>query len=181
MLGYATLTPTYLARTLNREALRQHWPEIRRVVERGQASSLYCSIATVGEDGTPTVTPIGTVFLGANPGGFFFDRYTSDLGNNINANGKICLLAVNSSKLFWLRSFLLGRFTSPPGVRLYGTAGPLRAATASELSQIERRVRSSKWLKGNQLIWSSFTQVRDLEFTSFRPVSYPAMMERLWQ
>lgn len=163
------------------EVLHKHWPDIRRVVERGQASSLYCSIASVGDDGTPTVTPIGTVFLGSKPGGFFFDRYTSDLGKNINANGKICLLAVNSGKLFWLRSFLLGRFTSPPGVRLYGTAGPLRKATSEELGQIENRIRSAKWLKGTQLIWSSFTHVRDLEFTSFRPVSYPAMMEHLWQ
>ncbi len=166
---------------MSTEALLKHWPEIRRVVERGQFSSLYCSIASVGEDGTPTVTPIGTVFLGSEPSGFFFDRYTSDLGKNIDANGRICLLAVNSGKFFWLKSFLLGQFRSPPGVRLYGTAGPLREATPSELGQIESRVRSTKWLRGNRLIWSSFTHVRDLEFTSFRPVSYPAMMEHLWQ
>lgn len=166
---------------MSTEVLYKHWSEIRRVVERGQSSSLYCSIASVSEDGAPTITPIGTVFLGSEPSGFFFDRYTSDLGKNIDANGKICLLAVNSGKWFWLRSFLSGRFASPPGVRLYGTAGPLREATSDELSQIESRIRSSKWLKGTQLIWSSFTHVRDLEFTSFRPVTYPVMMERLWQ
>lgn len=163
------------------EFLRKHWSEIRRVLERWQTSSLYCSIASVGEDGFPTVTPIGTVFLGPQPNGFFFDRYTSDLGRNIDVNGKICLLAVNSGKCFWLSSFITGRFASPPGVRLYGKAGPLREATPTELSQIESRIRSSKWLKGTQLLWSSFTHVRDLEFTSFRPVSYPAMMEHLWQ
>jgi uncharacterized protein len=166
---------------MNTEAIHKHWSDIRSVVERGQTSSLYCSIASVSNDGMPTITPIGTVFLGLNANGFFFDRYTSDLGRNINANGRICLLAVNSGKLFWLRSFLLGRFTSPPGVRLYGTAGPLREATPGELKQIESRVRSLKWLKGTQLIWSSFTHVRDLEFTSFRPVNYPVMMEHLWQ
>ena len=163
------------------DALFKHWPEVRRVVARGQASSLHCAIATVSEDGAPTVTPIGAVFLGAGPRGFFFDRYTSELGRNIDANGKVCLLAVHSGKWFWLRSFFSGRFTSPPGVRLYGTAGPLRAATPDELRQIEERVRSSTWLKGSQLIWSSFTHVRDLEFTSFRPVSSPVRMERLWQ
>ena len=166
---------------MSTQSLQKHWPEIRRVVERGQASSLYCSIASVGEDGMPTVAPIGTVFLGSGPHGIFFDRYTSELSKNIDTNGKVCLLAVNSAKWFWLKSFLLGRFVSPPGVRLYGTAGPLREATRDELAKIEERVRSTKWLKGTQLIWSSFTHVRDLEFTSFRPVSYPAMMERLWQ
>jgi hypothetical protein len=168
-------------KAMSTESITKHWPEIRRVVERGQASSLYCSIASVGEDGAPSVTPIGTVFLGPNATGFFFDRYTSALGRNINANGKVCLLAVNSGKLFWLWSFLVGRFASPPGVRLYGTAGPLREATPAERAQIERQVRSARWLKGARLLWSSFTHVRDLQFTSFRPVNYPAMMERLWQ
>ncbi len=162
-------------------SIEEAWPEIRRVVLRGQASSLHCSIASVGERSVPTVTPIGTVFLGEYPSGFFFDRYTSALGKNIDANGKICLLAVNSSKAFWLHSFLLGRFTEPPGVRLYGTAGPLREATSAELSQIAKRVRSTKWLKGSRLIWSSFTHVRNLRFTSFRPVTYPSMTEHLWQ
>jgi hypothetical protein len=166
---------------MNNKTIEESWPEICRVILRGQRSSLYCSIASVGDDGTPSVTPIGTVFLRDDMSGFFFDRYTSSLGRNIDVNGRICLLAVNSSRPFWLRSFLLGRFSSPPGVRLYGTAGPLRAATPDELSQIQRRVRPTMWLKGARLIWSSFTHVRDLEFTSFRPVTYPKMMEHLWQ
>lgn len=166
---------------MNRSSIEERWPEIRRVVMRGQVSSLYCSIASVSEDGVPSVTPIGTVFLRDYPSGFFFDRYTSVLGKNIDANGKVCLLAVNSGKAFWLRSFLLGRFVSPPGVRLYGTAGPLREASSAELDQIEKRVRPTRWLKGSRLIWSSFTHVRDIQFTSYRPVTYPAMMEHLWQ
>jgi uncharacterized protein len=162
-------------------ALHKHWPQIRSIVERGQASSLYCSIASVSGDGTPTVTPIGTVFLNSSASGFFFDRYTSELSKNIDANGKVCLLAVNSSKLFWLKSLLTGRFATAPGVRLYGSAGPLREATPNELAQIERRLRSIKRLKGSQLIWSSFTHVRDLNFSTFRPVIYPHMTEGLWE
>jgi uncharacterized protein len=163
------------------EALIRHWPEIQRVVEIGQRSSLYCSIATVGADGVPNVTPIGTVFLNPTPGGFFFDRYTSTLAASLDSNNGICLLAVDSRKIFWLRSLLLGRFRSPPGVRLYGTAGPLRPATESELQRIEARVQSAKRLKGGRLLWSSFTHVREFTFSSFRPVSYPVMMEGLWQ
>ena len=166
---------------MNSPSIETHWPEIRRVVEHGQASSLYCAIASVGEGGEPTVTPVGTVFLRPDLSGFLFDQYTSALGRNIDANGKVCLLAVNSGKAYWLRSFLMGRFVSPPGVRLYGTASQLRAASPDELGQIERRVRPTRWLKGSRLLWSSFTHVRDIKFTSFRPVSYPAMMEHLWQ
>jgi hypothetical protein len=156
------------------------WPELRRTGLRGQASSLHCSIGTVGEDGLPTVTPIGTVFLHESPGGFFFDRYTSALARNVDANSKICLMAVDSSRFFWLRSLVAGQFAQAPGVRLYGTAGPLREASPVERSLVDARVRGTKWLKGSRLIWSSFTHVRDLHFTSFRPVAYPSMMENLW-
>ena len=41
------------------------------------------------------------------------------------------------------------------------------------------RVRPTKWLKGSQLLWSNFTHVRDIEFTPFRPVSYPVMTQGL--
>lgn len=167
---------------MNGVSIEAAWPNIRRAVLRGQASSLHCSISSVGEDGLPTVTPIGTVFLHDFPGGFFFDRYTSALARNVDASrNSICLMSVDSSKLFWLRSFLIGQFIAPPGVRLYGTAGSLREATPVEQSQIASRVRPTRWLKGSRLIWSSFTHVRDLQFTSFRPVTYPAMMENLWQ
>jgi hypothetical protein len=130
----------------------------------------------------PNVTPIGTVFLHhQNTSGFFFDKYTNSLSRNIDHNGNICLLAVNSAKTFWLRSFLSGRFASAPGLRLYGTSGALREATSTELEQIADRVRPTRWLKGSRLLWSGFTHVRDLQFTSFRAVSYPKMTSHLWE
>lgn len=61
-----------------------------------------------------------------------------------------------------------------------GTVGALRPATDDELRQIEQRVRGTRWLKGNHLLWSSFTQVRDMQFTSFRSVNCPVMMAGLW-
>ena len=161
-------------------SLEASWSAICEVVSSGQASSLYCAIATVGEDGQPNVTPIGTVFLRANQTGFFFDRYTSVLSSNLSTNNRICLLAVNSGKAYWFRSLLVGQFKSPPGVRLYGTASAMRQATPEELSQVESRVRKSRWLRGARMLWSDFEYVRDLDFTSFRPVSYPVMMHGLW-
>ena len=143
-------------------------------------SSLHCAIATVGADGMPHITPIGTVFLHDEPRGFFFDRYTSTLATHLAHDNRVCLLAVNSGRLFWLRSLLRARFASAPGVRLYGTVGPLREASTKERHRVQARTRASKWMKGSRLLWGDFTHVRDIEFSSFRPVSYPVMMEGLW-
>ena len=160
--------------------IEQYWPEIKRVVTRGQAAMLHCAIASVSPDGTPSITPVGTVFLRDDQTGFYFDQYTNLLSQNLATNPSVCVMAVNSSRLFWLRSLLIGRFVSPPGVRLYGTVGALRPATPEELQQVQRRVRPTRWLKGNRLLWSDFSQVRDIHFSAFRPVAYPSMMERLW-
>jgi len=161
--------------------IAHHWPEIQRTIERGQRSTLHCSIASIDPDGMPNVTPVGTVFLRADQTGFYFDQYTSALAHNVDANPNICLMAVNAGRMLWFRSFLIGRFISPPGVRLYGTVGALRRATDGELQQIRQRVSPTRWLKGNRLLWANFTQVRDMQFTSFRPVQYPVMMQGLWK
>jgi len=160
--------------------IEKHWQQICDVVARGQASTIYCSIASIGPDGVPNVTPIGTVFLRDNCTGYYFDHYTSALAENLDANPNLCLMAVNSSRWFWFRSFLIGNFISPPGVRIYGKAGTLRAATSEEISLIEARVKPTKFLKGSRILWSNFTHVRDITFTSFRPVKYPKMAEGLW-
>jgi uncharacterized protein len=157
------------------------WPQIRRVLLRAQRSSVHCAVASVGPDGAPNVTPIGTVFLRDDGTGYFFDQYSSQLARNLANNPRVCVMAVNVSRWFWLRSFLLGRFTSPPGLRLDGMAGPLRPASPQELQAIAERVRPTRWLKGSRLLWSDFTQVRDLDFHAFRPVRYPHMMDGLWR
>ncbi|MBL8297714.1 MAG: pyridoxamine 5'-phosphate oxidase family protein [Rhodanobacteraceae bacterium] len=160
--------------------LEQHWPEIQKVLRRGQASTIYCSIATINPDGTPNVTPIGTVFLRGDCTGYYFDQYATALARNLDMNPNVCVMAVNASRAYWVRSLFLGRFLTPPGVRLYGLAQPRRKATQAEISAVEARVRPTKWLKGSRMLWSDFTYVRDIRFTSFRPVSYPAMMDGLW-
>lgn len=162
--------------------LDAHWPEIARLVSRSQRAALHCAIATVdAADGSPHVTPIGTVFLHDRPGGWFFDRYTSALANNLAARPDICLMAVDTRRGYWLRSLLSGRFATAPGVRLKGTAGPLRPATEAELHAVRQRVRPTRWLRGARLLWSDFTHVRDVQFSGFRPVDYPVMTDGLWK
>lgn len=161
--------------------LATHWEEIRKVVSHGQKSAIHCSIASVSPDGAPHVTPVGTVFLRENCTGYYFDQYTNWLARNVDHNPRVCVMAVNTGSWFWFRSLLSGRFSSPPGVRLYGTVSPARPADATELQAVRKRVGQARRLAGGRLLWSQFQTVRDITFTDFHPVSYPSMMEGLWQ
>ncbi|OAL79264.1 pyridoxamine 5'-phosphate oxidase [Acinetobacter sp. SFB] len=154
----------------------QEWRHIRKVVNDAQKSALHCSIATVDAQLQPTTTPIGTVFLRENQTGFFFDSYAESFKENLPQNNKGCIQAVNSSRLFWLKSLVKGEFSDYPGVRLYVEIGQLRPASHQELTQIFQRIQSLKWSKGSQLIWSDFTHVRDFTVHSFKWVKYPKMM-----
>ncbi|MGW4354382.1 pyridoxamine 5'-phosphate oxidase family protein [Nocardia sp. NPDC004582] len=157
--------------------LEQHWDRIRETVSHAG----HCAIATIDADGAPTVAPIGTVFLRDDTTGFYFDQYAEALGRNLDRDPRLSLLAVDGRGLFWFRALLTARFPSPPGVRLYGTAGPRRAATEEELRQVRARVRIPARLAGGRLLWSDFSHVRDISFTGYRPVRYPHMMSHLWQ
>ena len=154
----------------------QEWRHIRKVMENTQKAAMHCSIATVDAQLQPTITPIGTLFLRENQTGFVFDTYAESFKENLPQNKKACIQAINSSRLFWLKSLFKGEFSDYPGVRLYVEIGELRPATNEELAQITQRIQSLKWTKGSQLIWSDFTQVRDFSVQSFRWVKYPKMM-----
>jgi uncharacterized protein len=105
---------------------------------------------------------VGTVFLRDDSTGFYFDQYTSALGRNIDADPRVCLMAVDTGRVFWLRSLITRRFITPPAVRLFGTAGPLRSATRLELEQVRRSVRKTQWSKGGKRLWSDVSHVRDV-------------------
>lgn len=159
--------------------IKDRWQKIKKTLEEAQASTIYCSIATINPDGTPHITPVGTVFLKDDQTGYFFDHYAKSLGSNIDQNPNICIMAVNAGRIYWLRSLLKGSFISSPGVRLYGKAGPLRPATPEEIAKIEKRVKPTQWLKGARTLWSGFTHVRDIEFSDYKPITYPVMMESI--
>ena len=160
--------------------LSDHWTNIKKTLEQSQASAVHCSIATVSPDGSPHLTPVGTVFLRDDGTGYFFDHYAVTLGENIDNNPNVCVMAVNVGRLFWLKALLTGRFSQTPGVRLYGRAGAARPATEQELELIDRRVRPTYWMKGARRLWSDFSVVRDIEFHDFKPVTYPMMMDGVW-
>ena len=138
----------------------QEWQQIKRVIEKSQRAAMYCSIATVDQTGQPNITPIGTVFLADDQTGFFFDTYSESFKTNLTLNNKACLQAVNSDRMFWLKSMILGKFSDYPGVRLFIEIDVLRPATNQEMALVQQRIRPLKWTKGSQLIWSDFSHVR---------------------
>lgn len=162
------------------DQLRTQWPDIKKTLEQAQASAVHCTIATVSPDGMPHITPVGTVFLRDDQTGFFFDHYAVALGDNIDRNPSVCVCAVNVGRWFWLRALVTGQFAATPGVRLYGQAGPARSATEGELKLIHDRVKGASRLKGAKQLWSDFSVVRDIQFTDFKAVTYPMMMDKVW-
>lgn len=154
----------------------QEWQRIKRVIEKAQRATMHCSIATVDQTGQPHITPIGTVFLADDQTGFFFDTYSESFKANLTLNNKACLQAVNSDRMFWLKSMILGKFSDYPGVRLFIEIDALRPATNQEIVLVQKRIKPLKWTKGSQLIWSDFTHVRTFKINGFKWIQYPTMM-----
>ena len=162
-------------------ASENQWGFIRRLFDDAVASSLHYSFATVNPDGTPHVTPIGSLILTRENMGFYFEVFSDQLPRNLQTNQRICVLAVNSSPLFWLTSLFLGKFTAPPAVRLIGYAGERRKATDHEKRLMRKRIGRFKALKGYKVLWGKLDHVRDLHFEAIEPILLGKMTEALWQ
>ncbi len=127
------------------------------------------------------MTPIGSLILDRPGHGFYFEKFTRNLPANLGGNPRVCVLAVNSSLWFWLRSLTAGSFGSPPAVRLYGTAGELRPATEREIGLWHRRVRRVRFTRGHKRMWRDMRMVREIEFDRIEPVEVGAMTQGLWR
>lgn len=159
--------------------LNNNWPAIKKLFQQCMLSSMHASIASVSDSGQPHVTPIGSLML-AKPGhGYYFEAFTSNMPRNFQHNSEVCVLVANSSKWFWFKSLLAGRFQSPPGIRLRGKVGARRAATADEIRRFQQQVKMARWLKGHKLLWAGMANVRDIEFTSVEPIRIGRMTRKL--
>jgi uncharacterized protein len=157
-----------------------NWNKIRSVFDQGFNSCLHFSLATVNEDGSPNVAPIGALILREKGSGFFFDEYSTRTRNNLNRDPRVCVLAVNSDRAFWGKSLGDGKFVSPPAVRLHGVAEGLREAKNDEIEVWQKRIIFARGLKGYELMWSHLRRVRDLHFDTFEPVDAGDMTSGLW-
>jgi hypothetical protein len=160
--------------------IKENWKEIKALFKQSFKSSFHYAIATVNEEGEPHVTPIGSLILGKPGQGLYFEKFPRQLPQNLKTHKQVCVLAVNSSRWFWIKSLVRGRFSSPPAVRLHGTAGETREATEKELALWQERVKRVGFSKGHAIMWRSMSMVRDIEFTRMEPVQIGAMTRGLW-
>lgn len=162
------------------QAIGCYWEKIRKLFNRSFYSSLHYAIATVNPDGTPHVTPIGSLILLDGQKGVYFEEFPNQLPANLGSNPRLSVLAVNSGKLFWLKSLLAGAFATPPGIRLYGIAGQRREATPEELKAWHRRISPFRFTKGYQLLWKNMKHVREIRFESYEPIHLGMMTKSLF-
>ncbi len=159
----------------------QRWEQIRKIFHDAFHSSFHYAVATVNEDGSPHVTPIGSLFLGDDQKGFYFEEYVSALARNLRYNKHICVLAVNSSKFSLLKTLFLGKMTAPPGVRLMGAASEKREATPQEFDLFKKRFGKYRMFKGYDKLWGKLRYVREIRFDAFEPVRIGTMTSELWK
>ncbi len=128
--------------------INHYWSEIKEIFNDAHESSNHYAIATVNSDGSPHITPIGSLFLRDDTTGFFFEELPVNMPKNIEQNQRVCILAVNSNKLFWAKSLFRGKFKKPPGVRLMGAFKERREAKEEEIALFHERIKGAKRLKG---------------------------------
>lgn len=145
--------------------LIKDWKVIKKHISKSFRTSMHVSIASISNEGLPSVRPIGTLFLNDNQTGFYFEKYTSGLSQKTKENNKVCVLAVNSSKVFWIKSLFRGSFKKHPALKIYGEIGQKRKASKTELYALKRRMRNTKSLKGHKYLWEDMNFVRELTFT----------------
>lgn len=159
--------------------LKENWQKIRKHFSKSSGSSMHVSIASVSKDNMPTVTPIGSLFLNEDQTGFYFEKFASKLNINSKTNKNICVLAVNSSKLFWLKSLFNLNFSEYPAVKLYGELGVKRDATEKEYTAFQKRIKQTKRLKGSKYLWQDMSMVREITFTKAEKINLGTMTKDL--
>ena len=159
--------------------IKLNWQEIRSHFNICFKTNFHVSIASVDSENKPTVTPIGSLFLKSDRTGFYFEKYPQKLPEHAKSNNNICVLAVNSGILFWLKSLYKSKFPSYPGIKLYAELGERRKATEIEVSRLNKRMKATRALKGNKYLWGDMKYVRDITFNRAEKVNIGMMTESL--
>jgi len=159
--------------------IRTNWSAIRKHFNTSFRSNFHVSIASVDKDHNPTVTPIGSLFLNDDLSGYYFEKYPQKLPSIVDINPNVCILCVNSSTGFWLKSLLKNKFNKYPGIKLYGQLGEKRNATDRELKRLKRRMKATNLLNGNSYLWGDMQSVREINFIKAEKVNLGKMTKDL--
>lgn len=159
--------------------LFKDWNRIRDHFRKCIKDNMHIVISSVDADNIPTATPIGSLFLNEDGTGFYFEKFATKLNKSSKHNKNVCLLAVNNSKWFWLKSLFKGEFSKYPGIKLYGELGEKRTATPKEFRAFQRRVRHTKRLKGYRYLWKEMSMVREIRFTRAEKINLGKMTQQL--
>lgn len=159
--------------------IKTDWNAIRKHFNLSFRSNFHVSIASVDKENNPTVTPIGSLFLNDNQTGFYFEKYPKKLPQSAELNPNVCVLAINSSTFFWIKSLFSQKFRRYPGIKLYGHLSAKRNATEHEIKRLQRRMKATNVLKGNTYLWGNMQYVRDISFTKAEKVNLGEMTDHL--
>ena len=155
------------------------WDRVRKHFNKSFRSNFHVSIASVDSVNTPTITPIGSLFLNDDRTGFYFEKFPSKLPQHAEQNRKVCLLAVYSGRAFWFKALFVGKFSHYPAVKLYGELGQKRKATPKEIKRLNRRMRYTRGLKGHDYLWKKMDLVREIRFTKAEMIKLGKMTSHL--
>ncbi len=159
--------------------IKLNWKSIKDHFDASFRKNLHVVFASVDKDNNPIATPIGSLFLNSNQTGFYFEKFVSKIPQNIEHNNQVCILAINNRKLFWIKALFQGYFNSYPGLKLYGQLGERRLATDKELKRMQRRVQSTKVLKGNKYLWGDMKHIREIKFIKVEKINLGKMTQAL--
>ncbi len=153
--------------------MNQHdWKAARKLINQ----SISVAVCTIEPDGSPHVTPIGSLMLHhSEPQGYWLEKFPTGMPRNLENDNRIQILATKSGLWYWLKSLWKGSFDGPPALRLKGTAGPLRPATDSEKKRFLKKVKFARSLKGHDLLWAGMTMAREVTFEEILPVKVGKM------
>ena len=140
------------------------WKEIVKYYGGWKQTSM---IGSVNSTGQPNVTPIGSLLLKNDCTGYYFDLFTRGLSDNLDQNNQVCVLFLETGKLFWFKSLCTNKNSKPAGIKLIGSAGNRRRASAEEIEFLRKKTKPLKMLKGYHTIFGNPSYVRDIEFTDY--------------
>ncbi len=159
--------------------IKKDWDLIQNHFRKSFRSSFHVSIASVDKKGYPTVTPIGSLFLNDDQTGFYFEKFPAKLPEHAQNNPNVCLLGVNSSRVFWIKALFRNQFIEHPAIKLYGRLGTRRRATDKEIKRLNRRMRLTRGLKGNAYLWKKMEFIREIRFEKAEKINLGKMTRHL--